>query len=245
MKKLLSAATVTMLVGILTSIAMATPSTTFWTPCTLDFQPANQTHITYDTYNRFGNPTTDNVPAFPVDYGLTKGAAFKNGLAFEYGVDFMVPTKNPAYFNVKVGYPELTLKPWAPALEIGIFNVGTKAGQTNQDVVYFLVGRSLPNNLGRLSAAYYVGNKTALGFGDTVNSIDNTGAMVAYDKVLIKDKVVFAADWATGTNAIGGGGAGLYYYFTPNIDLLAGPVWFNDKEINGKMKFTVQCDINY
>jgi hypothetical protein len=37
---------------------------------------------------------------------------------------------------------------------------------------------------------------------------------------------------------------GLYYYFTKNIDLLTGPVWFNDEGINGKWKWTVQLDIN-
>lgn len=75
--------------------------------------------------------------------------------------------------------------------------------------------------------------------------IDHSGYMVAYDKTLIPDKVVLAADYASGDNAIGGGGVGLYYYFTKNIAILAGPVWFNDKAINGKMKLTMQVDINF
>jgi hypothetical protein len=69
--------------------------------------------------------------------------------------------------------------------------------------------------------------------------------MVAYDRWLKKDKVQFAADYASGKNYIGGGGVGLYYYFTPNISILAGPVWFNDKGINGKMKWTTQLDMNF
>ena len=43
---------------------------------------------------------------------------------------------------------------------------------------------------------------------------------------------------------IGGGGVGLYYFFTKDISLLTGPVWFNEKEINGKWKWTLQLDIN-
>jgi len=48
-----------------------------------------------------------------------------------------------------------------------------------------------------------------------------------------------------GLNAIGGGGIGLYCYFTKDIDLLVGPVWFNDEGINGSTKWTVQLDVNY
>ena len=48
-----------------------------------------------------------------------------------------------------------------------------------------------------------------------------------------------------GDNAIGGGGAGVYYFFTPDISLLTGPVWFNDPGINGRMKWTTQLDINF
>ena len=219
--------------------AFATPSTTYWTPCTLDFQPANLTHITYDTYTRVSDPAKDAVPSLPIDYGLTWGSAFKGGLAVEYGFDYFAATKDPMFFNAKIGYPENSLGKSAPAVAVGIFNVGTKTNVTNQDVVYAIIGKSLPKNMGRLSAAYYVGNSKALG------GTDHSGYMVAYDKTLIPDKVVLAADYASGDNAIGGGGVGLYYYFTKNIAILAGPVWFNDKAINGKMKLTMQVDINF
>jgi hypothetical protein len=49
---------------------------------------------------------------------------------------------------------------------------------------------------------------------------------------------------ASGKNFIGGG-VGLYVYFTPDIDLLMGPVWFHDARLNGDMKWTVQLDINF
>jgi len=56
---------------------------------------------------------------------------------------------------------------------------------------------------------------------------------------------VLAADYASGKNYIGGGGFGMYHYFTKDISLLTGPVWFNDHAINGQWKWTVQLDINF
>ena len=58
-------------------------------------------------------------------------------------------------------------------------------------------------------------------------------------------KWVIAADYASGKNAIGGGGFGTYYYFTKDISLLTGPVWFNEKAINGATKWTTQLDLNF
>ncbi|MBI5117251.1 hypothetical protein HZA56_12320, partial [Candidatus Poribacteria bacterium] len=57
-------------------------------------------------------------------------------------------------------------------------------------------------------------------------------------------KLIFAADYASGENSIGGGGVGLYYFFTKDISLLTGPVWFNESKINGDWKWTIQLDIN-
>ena len=36
----------------------------------------------------------------------------------------------------------------------------------------------------------------------------------------------------------------MYYYFTKDIFLLTGPMWFNDAGYNGSWKWTVQLDIN-
>lgn len=93
-------------------------------------------------------------------------------------------------------------------------------------------------------AAYYWGNADVLksGSGET----QSTGYMVALDHQIVPGKWVLAADYASGRNAIGGGGVGIYYYFTPNISLLTGPVWFNDESINGPSpKLTMQLDINF
>jgi hypothetical protein len=215
--------------------AAATPSTTYWTPATLDIQPAGLTHITYDTYSTIGRDPGED---FPTDYGLEWGAKLGSKMAAEFGFDYLSPTSDPWLFNAKLGFPEGTLSKTAPAVEIGFFNFGS----LRQNVVDFIVGKTLPHGAGRVSAAYYVGSSENL--RSSAGEKENTGFMIAYDRTIVPDKLVFAADYASGKNAIGGGGAGLYYYFNKSVSLLGGPVRFNDKGINGKMKWTLQLDVN-
>jgi len=222
----------------------ATPSTTYWTPCTMDFQAPDLTHITLDNYFTVGrNGPGSGGESFPTDVGLTWGRQLSDRLQFEFGFDVLEPSDHPLFFSAKVGFPEGKLSPRAPAVELGLFNVGTERGVTNHNVLHLIVGKSLPREAGRLHVSYYVGN------GDVLRSSDgrkeNTGFMVAYDRWLVTGKFMIAMDYASGDNAIGGGGIGLYTFFTPNIDLLVGPVWFNDEGLNGKMKWTTQIDMNF
>ena len=172
-------------------------------------------------------------------------------ILMEVGVDALYPSDYPYYFNAKIGAPENALFKGAPALQVGIFNVGTKKDVTNQDIVYGVIGKTLPG-VGRLTAGPYIGNSKVLLATDGTK--ENTGYMVAFDRGFkpVKDaagneynKFVFAADYASGKNAIGGGGVGLYYFFTKDISLLTGPVWFNEQAINGAWKWTTQLDINF
>jgi hypothetical protein len=88
---------------------------------------------------------------------------------------------------------------------------------------------------------------------DSDGDVHNKGLMIGWDKGFhpVKDekgefnRFVLAADYASGENAIGGGGAGLYIYFTRDVSLLMGPVWFNDRDLNGDYKWTIQLDINF
>ena len=122
---------------------------------------------------------------------------------------------------------------------------------TNQNVVYGVIGKSVPG-IGRISVGPYVGNKKVL--VDKNGEKENTGFMAAFDRAFLPtrdaagnefSRVVVAADYASGANAIGGGGAGVYYFFTKDISLLTGPVFFNEEAINGKWKWTIQLDINH
>lgn len=229
--------------------ARATPSTTYWTPDTTDIQPYRTLHLGIDDYFTVFKKG-ENKGNFPTDAGLTLGVLPFDKVQAEVGVDFMEPQDDPFMFNAKVGSPEDTWFKGSPALNVGIFAIGTQRGVTDYDIVDVLIGKTIPV-FGRLFIGGYIGNGGTLvnSDGDT----DNTGIMVAMDHGFwpIKDKsgdeynrLVFAADWASGKNYIGGGGAGLYYYFTRNISLLTGPVFFNDKGINGEWKWTTQLDIN-
>jgi hypothetical protein len=267
----------------------ATPSTTYWTPATSDVQPFNVWHIGVDNYFRLyrtaeegAQPTfaETQVGSFSTVVGLTVGVLPFEKLNLEVGIDGFFPGSrthtalrsigSSLLFNAKLGIPEGALANGSPALNVGIFNVGTKSHVTDMHIVDFLVGKTL-GPLGRLHAGYYIGNAGSalmhesgclrnhptLGcgtLGGGAGSLENNGGMFGYDYGFwkLKDKEgneynkwIFAADYATGKNFIGGGGFGIYHFFTKDISLLTGPVWFNDRVINGQWKWTVQLDINF
>jgi hypothetical protein len=289
---------------VMTGTASATPSTTYWTPATTDVQPFNVWHIGVDNYFRLyqsgadtlGPPSNTNAPlrpdGFPTDVGLTVGVLPFEKFQMEVGIDGLFPGTriNPAIrsmgnsllFNAKMGTPEgAFFGSWFPAINVGIFDVGTKSEITNMNIADLLIGKTL-GDFGRIhGGGYYANPGSALmhqsgckngtgnvqfscsnlvnnggqGAGDTNRGRrQNSGGMVGYDygfwKVKDKEgneynKWMFAADYASGKNFIGGGGFGIYHFFTKDIDLLTGPVWFNDHVINGGWKWTVQLDINF
>jgi hypothetical protein len=290
---------------VLTGTVSATPSTTLWTPATSDIQPFNVWHIGVDNYFRLYQSNTDtnnlprsntNAPArldgFPTDVGLTVGVLPFEKLQMEVGIDGLFPATrvNPALrsigqsllFNSKIGIPEgAFFGSWFPAINVGIFDVGTKGQITDMNIVDFIVGHTL-GDFGRIHGGGYYGNpgsalmhqsgckngtsniqfacsnlvaNGAYGGGDTKRGrLQNSGGMVGYDygfwKVKDKEgneynKWTFLADYASGNNFIGGASVGFGYNFTKDIDLLTGPVWFNDHVINGGWKWTVQLDINF
>src|SRR5438874_8255004 len=137
--------------------ASATPSTTYWTPATSDVQPFNVWHIGVDNYFRLAQSEEERLNgqagAFFTDVGLTVGALPYEKLNLEVGIDLLLPGRlaHPSLrslgseylFNAKFGIPEGALASWSPALNIGIFNVGTKNEITNMDIVDFIIGKTL------------------------------------------------------------------------------------------------------
>jgi len=235
-----------------------TPSTTYWTPAVMDIQPFGIFHIGIDNYFDTTRPSDSvGVSAFPTDVQVEVGIIPFDKVQMEVGIDALYAQQYPYYFNAKLGTPEDSFFKGQPGIDVGIFNVGTHAkvtpdsGRTDQDIMDVIVGKTLPFGLGRIHLALYQGNKEVLVASD--GSVQNKGGMIAYDHSFcpVKDKdnndyykIEFAADWASGKNAIGGGGAGIYYFFTKDISLLVGPVWYNDIQINGSWKITTQLDIN-
>jgi hypothetical protein len=258
MKRVFFAALVFTL-ALFRSQAMATPSTTYWTPATSDIQPYGVAHLGIDNYFTLQKKSDDATPALPTDVGLTVGVLPFERIQMEVGVDFMAPTEDQFMFNAKIGTPEGALFEGSPAINLGVFNAGTKTtgpalSRTDQNIVDIIVGKTLPifGCSCRFHAGGYIGNPDALVNGN--GEKENTGYMIGWDMGIMQEKEsdggeyykwVFAADFASGKNAIGGGGAGVYHYFTKNISVLTGPVWFNEEAINGKWKWTTQLDINW
>jgi len=269
---------------ILTGTVSATPSTTYWTPATSDVQPFNVWHIGVDNYFRLSRSQEEQAnsqfDSFPTDVGVTVGVLPFEKLNMEVGIDGLFPGTrvhpalrsigNSLLFNAKLGTPEgAFFGSWFPAINIGVFNVGTKEEVTDMNIVDLIIGKTL-GPFGRIHGGGYYGNPGSALMreggckpGSTgivacipgaSGELDNAGGMVGYDygfwKVKDKEgneynKWIFAADYASGKNFIGGGGFGMYHFFNKDISLLTGPVWFNDHVINGQWKWTVQLDINF
>jgi hypothetical protein len=56
-------------------------------------------------------------------------------------------------------------------------------------------------------------------------------------------KVVFDGDYGTETKILKSGGAGMSYYFTPDLSIQTGPSWCQDSGINRVWKWSVQFNI--
>lgn len=242
-------------------LAYATPSTTYWTPATADVQPYGVWHLGIDNYFTL-TTKGGRIASLPTDAGLTVGVLPYKNVQLEVGVDIFEPTTDPLYFNAKLGTPEGALFPGCPAVNIGIFNVGTDAkvtdgdGRTDYRILHVMAGKTVPMGWGRIHAGWYAGNKKAL-VGNNGQKA-NTGFMIGYDRGFLPAKDdqgnynrwVLAADYASGKNAIGGGGLGVYYYYTRAISLLTGPVWFNEPAMaigNADVRWvwTTQLDVNF
>lgn len=254
MKQVKVLAVAVTIVAMASSSALATPSSTLLTNMTLDIQSYKVTHLGIDNYFTVNKKTSSGEQgAFSTDLGVTIGVMPFEKIQMEVGIDAVYPTDNPYIFNAKIGAPEEALFKYSPALQVGIFGVGTKSSgpsRTDQNVIYGVIGKSIPL-VGRLSVGPYIGNKDVL--VNASGAKENTGFMIGFDHSFLptKDaagneynKIIFVADYASGKNAIGGGGFGASYYFTKDISLLTGPVWFNEKKINGAWKWSTQLDIN-
>jgi len=250
-KKMLRMVIFAVMLLFVSGAGFATPSTTYWSPCVMDVQPAGVWHFTYDNYS---NRRTNDY-AFTNDLGLTYGLKLSEDVNMELGFDWLSDVNYPVFFNAKLGIPEGKLSPNSPGINVGIFGVGTKKYDattgvgTNQNIFDFILGKTVGR--GRLHAGYYNGNDNILVSSD--GNKEGDGFMFGFDYGYnpVEDsegtynKYVIAGDYMSGDNLWGGGGVGLYWYFTRNASLLVGPVWYNDQGINGKVKWTTQIDINF
>lgn len=227
----------------------AVPSALFWTNCSTEILETGKARIEEDVYFTVFNEQ-DLGSSLPPDTSLQIGIYSWRNWSAEAGIDYLGGTNDPFFFNAKIGIKEEKLFQGAPSFALELFNVGTRKVdpfRTDQNVVNIIIGKTLPDPIGgTLYASGYRGNQ-ALGR-------DQAGFMVGYSRSFCPAKYCddtdyfkwqLVADYASGKNALGGGGVGITYYFTPGISLLTGPIWFNDALFNGSWKWSVQICIEF
>lgn len=232
-----------------TGTAHSTPSTNFWAPSTPSVQSFGVLHWTYDSY--FGTRT-----AYPVDVGATIGVLPWKRLQAEAGFDLFYPTLSgneairfPIVLNAKVGAPENACFAGQPAWSFGVFGVGFESDVNNQNVLYAMLGKSLPR-VGSLQAgAYYGTNKNLFraANGDEARSGLLAGWASPPIDTRFLDKLVLTWDIQTGHNILGATGGGICVYLTPTVDLLTGPVFFFEKELQpsgSSWLWSLQLDVD-
>ncbi len=227
---------------VTTGIALATPSTQIWIPST-DIQAYKTLHLGLDNYIR---TTSKGGGANTYDAGITAGILPFEKLQMEVGIDYMeagtnsVADQHPIYFNGKIGTPEDSLFKFSPALAVGIYNAGTKAGVTGQNIAYGLAAKTLPI-IGRFSVGGFHGAETVLGSGQ------NNGVLASWDRTMseISDKLWLAVDYQSGNSFMGATSFGVSWAFAKNVSVIVGYDIYNNVQTGGKNTVTTQLDINF
>jgi hypothetical protein len=224
-----------------TAPAQATPSTVFYTVATPYIQPFAVPHLTYDSY-------FSGSAAFPADVGLTAGLLPYKKIQAEVGFDLFYPGSDPFQLNFKAGVPEGAFGKYIPGITAGIFGMGFKSNVNNYDILHFEIGKTFPR-IGTVSIGGYKGLKPKLLRSATGKNQD-LGYMVSFYRTLEPwtERIAVTADYMSGKNVFGGGGAGLYFWFTKSIAVITGWVWFNDQKLNQPFRdgvFTIQLDIDF
>ncbi len=244
MKTTLKASIVAAMLALSRS-ASATPSTAFWTPATTYTQPYLVPHVTYDTY--FGEQGS-----LPIDTGVTLGVLPFAKLQGEVGFDLFYPgyTRNGFLLNAKLTLPEGALAAHVPGVSVGVQNIGFEKDVNDLYLVHATLGMTLP--IGAVGVGAYYGANSKL-MVDETGARRQAGLMVSWTSPDVRigkpglDKIVFLADAMTGKSAFGAVGGGVGLYFTPAIDLLAGPVFFLNRDVQpgtAPWLFSVQLDVD-
>ncbi len=199
------------ILGTATS-SFAWETTEYWTPCVIDVHPYAVPELMIGNYVSVDKSSINSSTSFPTDLAFKIGVLPYDKVQMEVGIDAMEPSDDPFMFNTKIGTPEDALFKGAPGLAVGIFDVGTNPTTTAYDIGDIIIGKTIPY-IGRLHVGYYYGNHAVLVNGN--GQPDNQGWMIGYDRTIITiskwwmDSIVLAADYASGSNYIGGGGFGL------------------------------------
>ena len=251
MKKIIVIAIVLFIISC--KVSFSTPSTQIWIPST-DFQKWKTLHLGIDNYLR-----TEKINgirgAGMTDLGLTTGLLPFEKFQGEIGVDFLYMgdanyDDHPIYLHAKLGLPEDVLFKNSPAFAFGAFNFGLKKNLTDYNILYGVIGKTIPF-IGRVTAGYYAGNEKLL--VDENMKSSNSGFLVSWDRTMseISDKLWLAVDYQGGRSYLGALNLGVSWAFSKNVSVILGYDIYNNKNAyyntsnQNANSFTVQVDINF
>lgn len=228
--------------------AQATSSTTFWTPATTYVQPYLVPHVTYDSY-------VAEKGGLQNDYGLTVGFLPFEKLQGEVGVDSFLPglAKKNIYLNGKLVVPEGAFGSYQPGISFGVVGAGFEKDVSDFNILHAEIGKTFPVVGSFVIGGYYgLNDKLLVSSDGKKQQAGALGAWTSPDLVLNLpglNKINFIADVQTGKNVFGAWGAGIGLYFTPAIDILTGPIFFNDKNLaknafGTDFMWTIQLDVD-
>lgn len=227
----------------------ATASTHIWAPST-DIQDYGTGHVTADVYIPVRKNADGSQPNTITNTGLTFGILPLNKLRAEFGVDYKTGygdlDRYPIYFNGKLGIPEDAYGPYFPAFAVGLYDIGTNAGNTDYNIIYGKAAKTIKVknvSLGRFSAGYFWGNGELLLNGD--GERDNNGILAAWERTMteISDKLWVCVDYQGTQSGYGSLNLGCSWQFTKNVSILAGYEFYNNRDLADTV--TIQVDINY
>lgn len=228
--------------------AHATATTHIWAPST-DVQAYRLWHVTADMYLAVKNDAAGNRVPSVTNVGLTVGVLPFKRINMEIGADHKTGLGAlddfPMYGNVKIGIPEGAFGNGTPAAAVGVFDVGTKGGRTDFDVIYGEIARTFSArgvSLGRLSAGYFMGNEHLL--VDRQGKKDNTGLLAAWERTMteVSDKLWLCVEYMGTESLYGTLNVGGSWKFANNVSMIFGYDIFNNSDLVNTV--TVQVDID-
>ena len=244
----------TLLIGavlmlVLEENAYSTASTHVWAPST-DTQDYGTGHVTADVYIPVSKNADGSRARTITNSGLTFGILPFNKLRAEAGFDYKTGYGDldgyPIYFNAKVGIPEDAYGPYFPALAVGLYDIGTRSGKTNYNLIYGKAAKTIKIkdlSLGRVSVGYFWGNGKLL--LDEDGNKDNHGMLAAWERTMteISDKLWVCVEYQGTRSGYGSLNLGCSWQLTKSTSILAGYEFYNNRNLADTV--TIQIDINY
>ena len=229
--------------------AFSTASTHIWAPST-DVQAYGVWHITADMYAAVKNDAAGNRVPTITNVGLTVGVLPLKRINVEIGLDHKsglgALDSYPMYGNLKIGVPENAIGNGAPAVAVGVFDVGTKSDATDYDVIYGKIARTFSAggfSLGRFSAGWFAGNEKLLldGKGDK----DNSGLLAAWERTVteISDKLWICVEYMGTESVYGSFNVGASWKVADIDSVLGGYEIYNNDNLVDTATLQVDIDI--